>query len=567
MAASGFDTRKRTVILISGFMTDDRVDWLERLTDLWLKLEDCNVIIVTWKEGNRYVYGRAAATTPRVARQIAIFLHYLDSMQADDGGEFSSRIHFIGHSLGAHIGGFLGQDFRGQLGRIVALDPAGPSFDQFGREHRLDPSDARLVEVIHTNGGQMKYASLVKNGAKVAIEKFFGPLVGLDDSARSIAETFSAEGDSVWFGMEEPLGHVDYFANNGKTQPGCTGGAHLCDHGRSHHIYEGMLNHELELREKFSTGQPRDGAAFEQWRKNNRLLAVSAADYAAFASGEALNQHCPAMLHNRDRLNGLADRQRPLCTLPMDQLTPVAELTRELSESYGISFDTSAGPPTQRYYFKTLAAKPFAGDHYLLRLRLERSSVWDKNCALQAEFVYASGQRTTVELDKELRVFSNGRFYGLSLPFVNPNNADARLALDRMLQLFASKNETQTHNNHQLGEDGQELLEQILPVSVTLEMIEQQSQSTLSRWIKGSQPGPKCSLSIDSIQVHPLVGFKRSMFGLYSSQQPAPGDGHPVKTISYLEYKTHKQTKRAWPESLIPDHQRHERRLQLLVVG
>lgn len=562
MADSGFDGNKRTVIIISGFMTNDDVPWMDRIKDLWLKLEDCNVIIVTWKDGNRYVYSKAAATTPRIARQISIFLDYLATMQGDsiENAEFASRIHTIGHSLGCHIAGFVGSDLRGQMGRILALDPAGPTFDGLRREHRLDPMDARLVEAIHTNSGKMNYASFPKSAAKQAIYNMMSSLLKKESMARSLAETFNGDGDSIWYGIDLPVAHVDYYANNGKTQPGCTDTVHICDHKRAHRILEGMLQYELDLKE----AQLPEGISHEEWRRDKRLLAVSAFDYAGFVSGETLNQRCPAMLHVGHRLTGMAEQQIRHCTMPMDQLTPVDELVRELADLHEVSFDASAGPSGRRYYLKTLAQAPYAGDHYFLRVRLDRSSTWDESCALQAEATFAGNRSATMEIHKELRLFTNGKFFGLSLPFVNPNNGRARVALDRLLQ---------SHTNqlgHELDEESTRLIEQILPSSVSLKIIENKKSSlSISKWVKGSSPGPKCQLVIESLQVHPLVGFRRSLFGLYTNQRPS-GDSTEkigVDVESHLEYMTPKKSDRIWPETLTPAHLDFERRMYRLVIG
>lgn len=95
------------------------------------------------------------------------------------------NIHIIGHSLGAHVGGFAGRMFNkmagSQIGRITALDAAGPLFEgPFGRVFQgLNSQDAKVVDVIHTDAGV--------------------------------------------FGYSGPLGTVDYYPNGGEgPQPGCT---------------------------------------------------------------------------------------------------------------------------------------------------------------------------------------------------------------------------------------------------------------------------------------------------------------------------------------------------------
>ncbi|CAH1994913.1 unnamed protein product [Acanthoscelides obtectus] len=87
----------------------------------------------------------------------------------------------IGHSLGGHIVGFIGQkvyEKSGQkLPRIVALDPAGPLFDVRPADKRLNSSSAEVVHVIHTDGGT--------------------------------------------FGYKDTIGTLDFFVNGGSSQPGC----------------------------------------------------------------------------------------------------------------------------------------------------------------------------------------------------------------------------------------------------------------------------------------------------------------------------------------------------------
>lgn len=69
-----------------------------------------------------------------------------------EGIPFES-FHVIGHSLGGQIAGFVGKRVISKtsstIGKITGLDPAGPLF--FG-SFRLVPTDAEIVEVIHTDG-------------------------------------------------------------------------------------------------------------------------------------------------------------------------------------------------------------------------------------------------------------------------------------------------------------------------------------------------------------------------------------------------------------------------------
>lgn len=52
------------------------------------------------------------------------------------------NVHFIGHSLGAHLSGYAGyhlkHDFGLSLGRITGLDPAEPYFSRTDPIVRLD---------------------------------------------------------------------------------------------------------------------------------------------------------------------------------------------------------------------------------------------------------------------------------------------------------------------------------------------------------------------------------------------------------------------------------------------
>ncbi|XP_042218331.1 uncharacterized protein LOC121863643, partial [Homarus americanus] len=74
----------------------------------------------------------------------------------DQLGVPSKHIHVVGHSLGAQLAGYTGEYLKSHgaiLGRITGLDPAEPYFEGTDPVVRLDPTDAELVDVIHTDAG------------------------------------------------------------------------------------------------------------------------------------------------------------------------------------------------------------------------------------------------------------------------------------------------------------------------------------------------------------------------------------------------------------------------------
>lgn len=131
----------------------------------------------------------------------------------------------IGHSLGGHIAGYAGERIK-NLGRITGLDPAKPYFESMPLPVRLDPTDAKFVDVIHTNVPSLRHP--------------FG------------------------FGTGQILGDVDFYPNNGNGQPGCVEEkistfinidlAHglrrssICNHGRSiSFMAEAIKNKECKM--------------------------------------------------------------------------------------------------------------------------------------------------------------------------------------------------------------------------------------------------------------------------------------------------------------------------------
>ena len=73
------------------------------------------------------------------------------------GHDVTANLHLVGHSLGAHVVGFIAKKVQalglGKLPRLTGLDPAYPFFELAGPEGRVDKTDAELVQIVHTNSG------------------------------------------------------------------------------------------------------------------------------------------------------------------------------------------------------------------------------------------------------------------------------------------------------------------------------------------------------------------------------------------------------------------------------
>lgn len=116
-----------------------------------------NLIGIDWSKGSStIIYSRAVERTPIVGRSVGQFI-----MSAIKNNLISgpNAIHVVGHSLGAHIAGFVGKYMAGEdpivLRHITALDPAGPYIGSYECANRLCVTDASFVETIHTNGGTL----------------------------------------------------------------------------------------------------------------------------------------------------------------------------------------------------------------------------------------------------------------------------------------------------------------------------------------------------------------------------------------------------------------------------
>ncbi|XP_042148477.1 pancreatic lipase-related protein 2-like [Ixodes scapularis] len=188
-----FDIRRPLVIVVHGWLRNSNTAYLPETKDALLEKEDLNVILVDWRGGaSQLNYIQSSGDTALVGRQISVLVQglmksYPDALKASD-------VHAIGHSLGAGVVGFFGKHFKNStgtlIGRISALDAAAPLFADTSVyvSHR----DAVFVDAIHTSGGN---------------------------------KTIFKE-----FGIYNPIGHVDFYVNGGRKQPGCSLFSLFCSH-------------------------------------------------------------------------------------------------------------------------------------------------------------------------------------------------------------------------------------------------------------------------------------------------------------------------------------------------
>lgn len=166
-----------------GFLKTGNIGWQDSMARAMSKVMQSNVCAVDWSRLATYPYGITAFShTHRVSDHVHDFIKVLEVNGADVG-----KMVIVGHSLGAQIAGFVGGKLDGKLLAIYGLDPAGPGFSfpfNDSPAYRLDPTDAKYVQCIHTS--------------------------------------------RLTLGVNYNCGHADFFPNGGYTMPGCIG--FICSH-------------------------------------------------------------------------------------------------------------------------------------------------------------------------------------------------------------------------------------------------------------------------------------------------------------------------------------------------
>ncbi|XP_047040133.1 pancreatic lipase-related protein 2-like [Helicoverpa zea] len=182
LTSTNYNSSRRTVLLIHGWLDTVTADFNTVLVPAFLEKEDLNVIVVDWSHGAGTInYPIAVINTPVSGEAVARFVTWLNKASGSD----LKNYHIVGHGLGAHQAGIVGRRLGGGVAYITALDAAFAGW--LTHDDRFKATDAVYTEVIHTNAGLL--------------------------------------------GFLAPLGDVDFYPNGGVDMPGCI--SQECDHNRS----------------------------------------------------------------------------------------------------------------------------------------------------------------------------------------------------------------------------------------------------------------------------------------------------------------------------------------------
>uniref|UniRef100_A0A672TFY6 Triacylglycerol lipase n=1 Tax=Strigops habroptila TaxID=2489341 RepID=A0A672TFY6_STRHB len=292
--ASNFRTHRKTRFLIHGHLAGADLPWISKMCRFMFHTEDVNCILTDWRGGSNGLYTEAVNNVRIVGAELV----YLVNLLEKDYGYSPDNIHFIGHSLGAHAAGEAGRRKPG-IGRITGLDPAGPLFQYTPTTVRLDPSDAKFVDIIHTH------------------------------AASSLC--ISAPG------ILQPCGHLDFYPNGGKKMPGCKQLLKI--------ITTITFNSRNEWKLSLGCGHKRSLRYYaESIITPNGFVGYQCETYRAFVLGDCFpcpKEGCPLMGHYADQFLHKTEKEQKKVYLNTGPSSPYIHVKVSATETMEGNIDVA----------------------------------------------------------------------------------------------------------------------------------------------------------------------------------------------------------------------------------
>jgi hypothetical protein len=192
-----FNVNRSTVLYVHGYRENVNSESVQTVIKAFLMRDDNqNILVMNWSNYSDGNYATSAVPDLiKLGHLIGVGIYSFAIQNAFD----PSRLHIVGHSLGAQLAGYIGRwiivmsQSKLKVQRITGLDPARPLFSHkvTFMPTSLSSFDARFVDVIHTDSGNL--------------------------------------------GESENCGIVDFWPNGGSHQSGCKTFPQIqvCDHMRS----------------------------------------------------------------------------------------------------------------------------------------------------------------------------------------------------------------------------------------------------------------------------------------------------------------------------------------------
>lgn len=165
-----------TVLYIHGFSETQSSKSVKTIVAAYGRRNKENLLSLSWIYYCGGSYVEATGNVEKVGLYVANKIFEMDGKGFD-----LSKLHIVGHSLGAQLAGTIGRKLQlisgnsKVLSRITGLDPANIFFtpvQTWVTDQSLHSSDARFVDIIHTDYGlygtthSMGHANFFPNGGR-----------------------------------------------------------------------------------------------------------------------------------------------------------------------------------------------------------------------------------------------------------------------------------------------------------------------------------------------------------------------------------------------------------------